>query len=163
MPCADGCPLLACPTVITPSATDASPSRSPEGLIIGRSAPSRRLSMGRAPGAPRSRGAPDARSGDDPEMTAPPCGRGPAGLGAGCADEKEAGRLVTRPPGSRPILQRFWGTVWRDGKAQRRIRLGNPAAVTRAAQGGRRHCWRRGVWRPVIPHPDEIGQPSQRL
>jgi hypothetical protein len=71
-----------------------------------------------------SRGAPDARSGDDPEMTAPPCGRGPAGLGAGCADEKEAGRLVTQPPGSRPILQRFWGTVSKDGEAQRRIRLG---------------------------------------
>ena len=28
----------------------------------------------------------------------------------------KAGRLVTRP-GSRPMLQRFWGTVCQDGEA----------------------------------------------
>jgi hypothetical protein len=28
-----------------------------------------------------------------------------------------AGWVVTRPPSSRPSLQRFWGTVWQDGEA----------------------------------------------
>jgi hypothetical protein len=32
-------------------------------------------------------------------------------LASGQVARVNAGRLVTRPPGSRPILQRFWGTV----------------------------------------------------
>jgi len=71
-----------------PSARGASPSRSPEGLISGRSARSRGPAMTRALGARRSQGAPGARSGDDPRNNRTPRDRGPARLGAGCADER---------------------------------------------------------------------------
>jgi hypothetical protein len=88
------------------SARGASPARSPEGLISGRSARSPGPSMARAPGAPRSRGTPGAQSGDDPEMTAR---RVIVDLNAsGQVARMNAGWLVTRPPGSRPTLQRFW-------------------------------------------------------
>ncbi len=37
-------------------------------------------------------------------------------LASGQVARMKAGRLVTRP-GSRPMLQRFWGTVCQDGEA----------------------------------------------
>ncbi len=70
------------------SATGASASRSPGGLTSGRSARSSGPSMARALGAPRSQGAPGVRSGDDPRNNRTPRDRGPARLGAGCADER---------------------------------------------------------------------------
>ena len=38
-------------------------------------------------------------------------------LASGHVARMNAGWLVTRPPGSRPTLQRFWGTVCQDGEA----------------------------------------------
>jgi len=38
-------------------------------------------------------------------------------LASGQVARMKAGLLVTRPPGSRPMLQRFWGTVCQDGEA----------------------------------------------
>ena len=38
-------------------------------------------------------------------------------LASGQVARMNAGWLVTRPPGSRPTLQRFWGTVYQDGEA----------------------------------------------
>jgi len=38
-------------------------------------------------------------------------------LASGQAARMNAGWLVTGPPGSRPPLQRFWGTVCQDGEA----------------------------------------------
>ena len=38
-------------------------------------------------------------------------------LASGQVARMKAGWLVTRPPGSRPPLQRFWETVCQDGEA----------------------------------------------
>ncbi len=38
-------------------------------------------------------------------------------LASGQVARMNARWLVTRPPGSRPTLQRFWGTVYQDGEA----------------------------------------------
>jgi hypothetical protein len=38
-------------------------------------------------------------------------------LASGQVARMNARWLVTRPPGSRPTLQRFWGTVGQDGEA----------------------------------------------
>jgi hypothetical protein len=38
-------------------------------------------------------------------------------LASGQVAWMKAGRSVTGPPGSRPMLQRFWGTVCQDGEA----------------------------------------------
>jgi hypothetical protein len=38
-------------------------------------------------------------------------------LASGQVAQMNAGWLVTRPPGARPPLQRFWGTVYQDGEA----------------------------------------------
>jgi hypothetical protein len=38
-------------------------------------------------------------------------------LASGQVARMNAGWLVTRPPGSRPTLPRFWGTVCQDGEA----------------------------------------------
>ena len=38
-------------------------------------------------------------------------------LASGQVARMKAARLVTRPHGSRPMLQRFWGTLCQDGEA----------------------------------------------
>jgi hypothetical protein len=38
-------------------------------------------------------------------------------LASGQVAQMNAGWVVTRPPGSRPTLQRVWGTVCQDGEA----------------------------------------------
>ena len=56
-------------------------------------------------------------------------------LASGQVARMNAGWLVTRPPGSRPTLQRCWGTVGQDGEAVSSVLTGHLFSEISAGEG----------------------------